>query len=108
MKLSDFSAMSIATVHHIIEKIMLLNIKLKIKLPTEPASPFSLISCGFSLITVALVINVIIRYITIQRLIEDPYISLGVYFILTQVILFFIVGGIILLFKGIENAVKRF
>lgn len=107
MKTLNFARTIIETLSHIVDKVMYINIQLKIKLPSEPASPFSMIFIGFVLIFAALVINIIIRHIALQRLIEDPYLNIGVYFVLTQLILFNVVGGVAILFKGIENLVKR-
>lgn len=107
MRLSSFVSGVIETYNSITEKLTRVYLSLKIQLPGEAASPFSMVCVGFILIIVALVINVIIRYITIQRMIEDPYLNLGVYILLTQAVAFGLVTGMVILFKGIDYAVKR-
>lgn len=107
MEPSNFISMVLESYHRILDKLTLLNISLRIKLPGEVASPFSMVFVGFILIVVTLVINVIVRHITLQRIIEDPFLNMGVYFVLTQLIALGVVVGVTMIFKGIDYALKR-
>lgn len=107
MKPRSFTKGIVASISTVTSRLTTTYQAMKIKMPDEDAAPLSMVTTAFILTTIGLVVNVVLRHITLQRLIADPYINLAVLFVGVQIVAFCIFAGIAFSNKAFENMLKR-